>query len=311
MKEPTRLCDSDELPPTLRAAFRSLDQGAPSAETALRVQRALQALPAVAPGAAAAGTFGLAKLVLVTTLMAGAVTSAVLVRQRGSAPIAAQKAPTAETAALPAAAATTTTPSRAATSVAAHAPASARPKAAATAPEVEPVASQAAAGASSSQASEPQDFAHTSAGVQPAQRGRVGQTSLRTSLLPNAARKRAAERARAQPAQAGVAPAEAAAEIPSDAEPTPARALRAPEMQANEAALLAQAKRLAGSDAAEALRKVEALAQQYPHGTFVQERELLAIQLHQRLGHTALAAELIQRFHERFPHSVYRRTLAP
>ena len=74
---------------------------------------------------------------------------------------------------------------------------------------------------------------------------------------------------------------------------------------------MAQAKRLAGSDAAEALRKVEALAQRYPHGTFVQERELLAIQLHQRLGHTGLAAELIQRFHERFPHSVYRRTLAP
>ena len=81
--------------------------------------------------------------------------------------------------------------------------------------------------------------------------------------------------------------------------------------QASEAQRLAQCKRLALRDPEQALREVEALAQQLPNGALVQERELLAIRLHERLGHQAIAAKLRQRFLERYPSSVYRRALVP
>jgi outer membrane protein assembly factor BamD (BamD/ComL family) len=79
----------------------------------------------------------------------------------------------------------------------------------------------------------------------------------------------------------------------------------------SEALLLSQAKRLAASDPEAALRRVESLAFHYPEGAFVQERELLEIQLHERLGHQQTAEQLIQRFRARHPASVYRRALAP
>jgi hypothetical protein len=82
-------------------------------------------------------------------------------------------------------------------------------------------------------------------------------------------------------------------------------------VQASEAQKLAQCKRLAAHDPEQALRQVKALAREAPHGLFVQERELLEIRLHERLGHRAIAADLTQRFLERHPSSVYRRALSP
>jgi len=86
---------------------------------------------------------------------------------------------------------------------------------------------------------------------------------------------------------------------PPDAEP------------ADEAGLLFRAKRLAAHDPRSALHLLETHAFYFPNGAFVQEREVLQIRLHERLGHRAKAEQLAAQFRLRFPNSVYRSASLP
>ena len=71
-----------------------------------------------------------------------------------------------------------------------------------------------------------------------------------------------------------------------------------------------RAKRLARSDPQGALRMLEAHAIHFPSGAFVEEREVLAIELHRRLGHAEVAERRAAQFLLRYPHSVYRSAVA-
>jgi hypothetical protein len=289
MKEPTRLCDSDDLPAALRGAFRALERDAPDAETVLRVQRALQALPAAGASAGVATTLGTSKLWLVTTLIAGAAAFSVGVS-------------------LPRGPARFDTHPRVATLARARTSERVTIQDAVPAVHDEPLDGE-------------QGPSQVSTPVTAKGRDLAASPRARSQLLSSA--KQARFKVSGQRTTRGSESLSIAAETkPSEAtpadpahEPEPSANVSAPsaapEAQSDEAALLAQAKRLAASDPAAALAQVEALAQRYPAGTFVQERELLAIQLHQRLGHAPAAEQLIRRFHERFPNSVYRRALPP
>jgi hypothetical protein len=329
MNEPIRMRETDQLPVELRDAFGTLGRDAPSVETVLRVQRALEALPAVTPAAAAVGTLGMSKLLVMVTLIAGAATSAMMLKGR----LGATLFPRAPEGALRHTAeqtsATNPTP----------APEPVVPPPASAENSLDPVSTQAAAptddrGSMATAAPEPRAARATGEAQRNAPRARAravaGAKTPSAALSaqwaqslvpsqPSTAQRAGAERGTAS-GQAVARPAERARsdEAKSDAssrarvasEPSPALPSLA-VAQANEAQKLAQCKRLAAHDPADALRQLEALAREAPHGVFVEERELLEIRLHERLGQPAIAAELTQRFLARHPNSVYRRALSP
>ena len=74
----------------------------------------------------------------------------------------------------------------------------------------------------------------------------------------------------------------------------------------DEAGLLYRAKRLSSSDPNGALRLVVLHEASFPNGAFAQERDMLEIQLHQRMGHASTAKRLASAFKRRYPDSVYR-----
>jgi hypothetical protein len=78
----------------------------------------------------------------------------------------------------------------------------------------------------------------------------------------------------------------------------------------DEASLLYRAKRPGRTDPATALRMIESHAVHFPNGAYVEEREVLAIELHRRLGHDEEAKRRAARFLERYPKSVYRNSVA-
>jgi hypothetical protein len=105
------------------------------------------------------------------------------------------------------------------------------------------------------------------------------------------------------------------ANAPAPAEPPPpARKVTAPPEETerafadpqDEAGLLYRARRLASSDPKAALRLLVLHEASFPDGAFVQERDVLEIQIHERLGHTATAKRLAALFKQRHPESVYR-----
>jgi hypothetical protein len=74
----------------------------------------------------------------------------------------------------------------------------------------------------------------------------------------------------------------------------------------DEAGLLYRARRLASSDPKAALRLLVLHEASFPDGAFVQERDMLEIQIHERLGQAATAKRLAALFKQRYPDSVYR-----
>ncbi len=300
MKEPLRLCDGDELPSALRDAFRALEREAPSAEMVTRVQHALQALPAATPGVVAASALSTGKLLALSTMLVGTVASFVALRNSGPAPISA--APHSQ----PAAVAESATPS-----VDVPAPLSAE-SARSPAPSA-PVASPERASAVSVSTRSPQQA------PQEARASKRPKASASARSFAHASSRSSNGGSTPRPAQIAapeptVAPQEVASAPAHEGEAARAPSALDPDAagaQASEARMLAQAKRLAASDPAAALRQTETLAAQYPTGLFIQERELLAIQLHRQLGHTALAEQLARQFQERYPRSLYRRALPP
>jgi hypothetical protein len=291
MKEPTRLCDGDQLPSALRDAFRALEHDAPSAQVVVRVQQALHALPVATPGALAVSALSTGKLVALTTLLVGSLASVVLLRSEGALKPAARSSESS--------AAESVAPAQAA-------PLHGESTRVAPARDDEPAAAPSAAAAvphagARAERSAPQAGARSTAraGDRPS-RGKSTASSASTAQASSTA------------VESSVAAEVPAASVNDDTTPTPDEpAPSAAVSHAVEAKLLVQAKRLATRDPEAALRHVEALAARFPDGVFVQERSLLAIQLHRRLGHTALAEQLARQFQDRYPRSVYRRALPP
>jgi hypothetical protein len=83
----------------------------------------------------------------------------------------------------------------------------------------------------------------------------------------------------------------------------------APALAANdpnaELDLLMRARRVVGSDPGRALALTTEHRARYPSGTFVEEREVLAIDALRRLGRVSAASERAQRFHREHPGSVH------
>jgi hypothetical protein len=84
----------------------------------------------------------------------------------------------------------------------------------------------------------------------------------------------------------------------------PAAALAANDPNA-ELDLLMRARRVVGSDPGRALALTTEHRARYPSGTFVEEREVLAIDALRRLGRVSAASERAQRFHREHPGSVH------
>lgn len=289
MKEPIRLCDGDELPSTLRDAFRALEREVPSADVVARVQHTLQALPAATAGSAAASTLVTGKLLTLGTLLVAAVASLVALRSEP--------------------ASTARTPEKQPSAVMESSSAPAEPPT--------PAAESAPGPASAAPSPPPERRTPAAHSLQREARAvkRIQRPEASTSA-PSFAH------ARGRPSKGvstgGPAPIAVASEVASapanEDQTAPAASAPDPDAagaQASEARMLAQAKRLAVRDPTAALRQVEALASQFPAGLFMQERELLAIQLHRQLGHTALAEQLARQFQQRYPRSLYRRALPP
>jgi len=74
----------------------------------------------------------------------------------------------------------------------------------------------------------------------------------------------------------------------------------------DEAGLLYRARRLSSSDPNAALRLLVLHEASFPDGAFVQERDMLEIQIQERLGHATTAKRLAALFKQRYPESVYR-----
>jgi hypothetical protein len=74
--------------------------------------------------------------------------------------------------------------------------------------------------------------------------------------------------------------------------------------------LLARARRVVASDPARALQLTAEHGRRYQDGVLVQEREVLAIEALQRLGHREMAAARARRFAERYPDSAHRVRLS-
>jgi hypothetical protein len=83
----------------------------------------------------------------------------------------------------------------------------------------------------------------------------------------------------------------------------------APALAANdpnaELDLLMRARRVVGADPGRALALTGEHRARYPSGTFVEEREVLAIDALRRLGRVSAASERAQRFHREHPGSVH------
>jgi len=103
-------------------------------------------------------------------------------------------------------------------------------------------------------------------------------------------------------------------------QPAESRATRPPDEEAShpsvpepqdEAGLLYRARRAASRHPREALRLLDTHRFYFPGGALVEEREVLAIELHRRLGHTDEARRLSERFRIQHPDSVYHRVLSP
>jgi hypothetical protein len=112
---------------------------------------------------------------------------------------------------------------------------------------------------------------------------------------------------RAEPTGALAGPAPAPTEAPPLEAPSPAAA---PPVAESELALLDRARSRLPADPSDALRALDEHRARYPHGTFVQEREVLAIEALVQLGRRPEAEARAAAFAAQFPGSAHRRRIA-
>jgi hypothetical protein len=317
MTDPKRLRELPDLPASLRDALRTLERQAPAQETVARVQRSLEALPA--PGSAAVFGFGWGAALFVATLgVLGWTGWAFLSQPRASdAPRAhsdeARSTPTAAVA-VPAPAAPASVPalqpSAAPSLGTAPALAAAEPVRVASSGLRKRQESERAPRARSRDAAERAGVATTGT-----PRSAAGAATGTLALSADAPDPLARAADAPDPLASTVTESEVQATPDADEVVDPAaRAAKQPLVVApapgpepeDEAGLLYRAKRLARRDPAAALRLAESHALHFPQGAFVEEREVLAIELEKRLGHDAEAKQRAASFLARFPNSAYR-----
>jgi hypothetical protein len=298
VKEPKRLRDSDELPHSLREALRSLERQAPQPDAVSRIEHRLEGTLANAAHSALSFGAGVSKLLIVSIVVALAAAAAVVVPRWKSTSAPQKEARTVvEPLERPA--------QRAEPSTVIETPAGPAE------PSMIPV----------QRVSPPHEPTAANRGERHSVRSSASASTRTSHASPNEIT-RAAKSSESPSSDQPVLKTESAARSPSEPPPSTGaarndptlapNALREAETSANEteAQLLYRAKRLAAQDPARALRVVEALVERFPSGALAQERDVLAIQLHAGMGHSATAKRLAAEFRARFPNSVYLSTLS-
>ena len=279
--EPKRLLEDEASPRALRDALHALRERAPSEASAARIHERIQTPPAAGHGGAiAAASLAVIGLVGVLAWSAWPSLTAPAPRPIEDARPQAQSGPPPADSDGEASSA----PDRRVQRATVEAPAPLAPvaqhepevRAAASAPKEAPAATVVA---------EPP------------------RTERRPKLAPRPA---VAAATPAQPAVTAERPEPAV--VPNPA-PKPAAADEAEHVFADpqdEAGLLYRAKRLSSSEPNAALRLLVLHEASFPTGAFAEERDMLEIQIHERLGHRATVKRLAAIFKQRYPGSVYR-----
>lgn len=304
MKDPQRLSDQADLPEALYEALRGLGQHAPPPDAVARIQRSLSALP-VPPGpeggALIAKSGWSASAFKAAAVAVGAVAAALVVTVTTRAPEPVPRAAKVKVAA-PAAADTLplTANDRFVPLPAAAVPATAPQP---SAPKIESAHSQ----RRSVREPVPQQ--------ERSQRWNERRANG-AAELPEAVE--ATAEAAPPTAPASTAPTESARvdapAVAPQARETRASAADSPKpkqlpVPEDEASLLYRAKKAARTDLHAALRMLEQHATHFPHGTLVEEREVLAIDLLRRIGRGPEAKQRSVQFLQEFPHSSYRSAI--
>jgi len=134
-------------------------------------------------------------------------------------------------------------------------------------------------------------------------------TAAAAASQPTAVSEVATSSQRAETPRAAAERAAAPDSQPSAAAPQPAaKAELAPQ---DEAGLLYRAKRFAAHDPRAALRLLGSHAKYFPRGTLAEERDVLTIQLHRKLGDLTEAQRLATLFRAHYPTSIYLPSIAP
>lgn len=277
--EPARLLDQQATPAALREALHALRQQAPSAASAQRIREGIARPPASSP---------IAARWIVSFVVLG-LAGVALWPRASEAPSATRVGPPAPDAVSPALAVAPSAQPQAAAVVAPAAPASspARARVAATPAKLDP-------------ATEPAPDAPMPK-PRAAEPARAEKRAMPVPVLEPAAPAEAelAASEDVAPATRAIEPPRALPGAPEDAE----RIFADPQ---DEAGLLYRAKRLSSTDPQAALRLIVLHEASFPKGAFAQERDMLELQIHERLGHAATVKRLSAAFQERYPGSVYR-----
>lgn len=278
---PVRLLDAQATPGALRDALQVLRQRGPSPEAAARIQQSL-GKPARPTARGGSVRYGLALIALIggASWLAWPEHAAVE-PPRSASPSEAPVLPLPASARAPVA----------------HAPAAKRALMRAT--DVDTGAVEPAALAAS--AHEPESEQGPVAAVKRSPKPALAIKPAR----PAPTLEELAERAVQQPAAPLATRASEAAALPATTPPNEdaERVFADPQ---DEAGLLYRAKRLSRTDPNAALRLLVLHEASFPDGTFAQERDMLEIQIHERLGHAGTAKRLAALFKQRYPGSVYR-----
>ena len=282
MRDPQRLLETHEIPLCLREALLSLEQAVPDPATLSRVRQRLGCLP---PAPRFTSGFARTLVVLVATLAA---IVAVAIRRQSMCSTAQYAVATT----LPMKPADPRRSQATAREPVHEAPHNERRDATSAVPHglsAEPAARRAIRAASRS----------TARAAMIAQRGDRPSPATSFAAL-NEPELRRPNGAAAQQAAADTAPIAA--------QPTPApQPLPAPPE--DEAAALYRVKQRSAEDPSGELRMLQSLAHHFPNGALRQERDVLTIRLHERLGHKAQAQRLAAQFQTHFPGSVYRNAM--
>jgi hypothetical protein len=301
MTEPKRLLEGSDTPKALRDALQALEAEGPSAAAHARISARITA--GRTAGNTASPSSKPARMKWLPALLGLASLGAAVISWQAwtSGPVQVERAPATHTLRAPRV--------ERAPGEETSRPAAGRPAARAAVATPAPIAAAAATAASATPAA---TAASETSIPAPAARVRPARSPARASAMTPVRAPLASTRS-AEVAIEPIAPSEAPAanEAPAASEalrPTPS-VVEAAERQfadpQDEASLLYRARRLASSDPNGALRLLVLHEASFPSGSFGEERDMLEIQVHERLGHRALAQRLAAQFRARYPGSVY------
>ena len=310
MREPKRLRDSDELPRSLREALRSLQRQAPTTDAVARVERVLEELPA-SPAAHSAVSFGAGsfKTLTISVVTTLAAVSAIVLPMHWTGTLPPPRAPDA-----PALSPQEDPADADAKQPSAHSEPQAQPRGAAedASRSVLRRVREEPTRRAQARVKGPAAASEGVARIEPRSQAVPSHLETRPDAQPASNPQREAPAAPPESNVHSRPPARPSAGVVSGdgalatGEPTDTERFTSD----SEARLLYRAKSLAARAPEEALGVIAVLAERFPRGALAQEREVLAIQLHARLGHSTTVQRKIVEFRARFPNSVYVRSLS-